>query len=156
MDLITEIQPYNEEYKYMSRDHSKEVIGEKCSKYLSKIIDLCKEQNIELLLIEIPSAESWSKDLSNKTEDFAKEYNLEFIDMNLNASEFGFDWKTDTSDGGDHLNVYGAEKVSKYLGKIIKDKYNITDHRNEKEYEEWYKDSEKYHLDKEKMEKNNI
>lgn len=156
MDLITEIQPYNEEYKYMSRDHSKEVIGEKCSKYLSKIIDLCKEQNIELLLIEIPSAESWSKDLSNKTEDFAKEHNLEFIDMNLNASEFGFDWKTDTSDGGDHLNVYGAEKVSKYLGKIIKDKYNITDHRNEKEYEEWYKDSEKYHLDKEKMEKNNI
>ena len=109
-----------------------------------------------MLLIEIPSAESWSKDLSNKTEDFAKEHNLEFIDMNLNASEFGFDWKTDTSDGGDHLNVYGAEKVSKYLGKIIKDKYNITDHRNEKEYEEWYKDSEKYHLDKEKMEKNNI
>ena len=154
MDLITEIQPYNEEYKYMSRDHSKEVIGEKCSKYLSKIIDLCKEQNIELLLIEIPSAESWSKDLSNKTEDFAKEHNLEFIDMNLNASEFGFDWKTDTSDGGDHLNVYGAEKVSKYLGKIIKDKYNIADHRNEKEYEEWYKDSEKYHLDKEKLEKN--
>ena len=156
MDLITDIQPYNEEYKYMSRDHSKEVIGEKCLKYLNKIINLCKEQNIELLLIEIPSAESWSKDLSNKTEDFAKEYNLEFIDMNLNASEFGFDWKTDTSDGGDHLNVYGAEKVSKYLGKIIKDKYNITDHRNEKEYEEWYKDSEKYHLDKEKMEKNNI
>ena len=154
MDLITDIQPYNEEYKYMSRDHSKEVIGEKCLKYLNKIINLCKEQNIELLLIEIPSAESWSKDLSDKTEEFAKEHNLEFIDMNLNASEFGFDWKTDTSDGGDHLNVYGAEKISKYLGKIIKDKYNIADHRNEKEYEEWYKDSEKYHLDKEKLEKN--
>lgn len=110
MDLITDIQPYNEEYKYMSRDHSKEVIGEKCLKYLNKIINLCKEQNIELLLIEIPSAESWSKDLSDKTEEFAKEHNLEFIDMNLNASEFGFDWKTDTSDRGDHLNVYGAER----------------------------------------------
>ena len=148
MDLITDIQPYNEEYKYMSRDHSKERIGEKCSKYLNKIINLCKEQNIELLLIEIPSAESWSTDLSNKTKEFAEEHNLEFIDMNLNASEFGFDWKTDTSDGGDHLNVYGAEKVSKYLGKIIKDKYNIADHRDEKEYEEWYKDSENYHKDK--------
>lgn len=155
MDLTTDIQPYNEEYKYMSRDHSKEVIGEKCSKYLNKIIDLCKEQNIELLLIEIPSAESWSMYLSNKTANFAKEHDLEFIDMNLNASEFGFDWKTDTSDGGDHLNVYGAEKVSKYLGKAIQEKYGIPDHRNEEEYKEWYKDSEKYHSDKEKLEKNN-
>lgn len=154
MDLITDIQPYNEEYKYMERDHSEEKIDKKCLKYLNKIIDLCKEQNIELLLIEIPSAESWSKDLSDKTAEFAKENDLEFIDMNLNANEFGFDWKTDTSDGGDHLNVYGAEKVSKYIGGIIKEKYNVTDHRNEKEYENWYKDSKKYHLDKEELENN--
>ena len=31
------------------------------------MVDLCKSNNIKLLLIEIPSAESWSKDLSDKT-----------------------------------------------------------------------------------------
>lgn len=152
MDLTTDIVPYNNNFEYMERDNSNEEIGEKCSKYLEKIIKLCKEKNIELLLIEIPSAESWSTDLSIKTADFAEKNNLEFIDMNLTASEFDFDWKTDTSDGGDHLNVYGAEKVSTYLGKIIQDRYNIINHKNDENYAEWYKDSEIYHFDKQMLE----
>lgn len=155
MDMITDVKPYNDGYKYMERDHSDEVIGEKCSKYLDKIINLCKEKNIELLLIEIPSAESWSKDLSDKTFEFAKAHNLEFIDMNLNPEEFGFNWKTDTCDGGDHLNVYGAEKVSKYLGKIIQEKYNIPNRKDDPNYSSWYSASEIYHRDKEMLEAEN-
>lgn len=153
MDMITDIVPNNDGYKYMERDHSKEVIGEKCSKYLEKIINLCKEKEINLLLIEIPSAESWSKDLSDKTFEYAKEKNLEFIDMNLNGDEFGFNWKKDTCDGGDHLNVYGAEKVSKYLGKIIQEKYNIPNRKDDPNYSSWKEASKKYHKDKKKMEK---
>lgn len=155
MDITTKVEPYNDEYKYMENDHSKEKIGKKCTKYINKMIELCRKNDIELLLIELPSAESWSEDLSNKTFEFAKENNLEFIDLNLNAEEFGFDWKTDSSDGGDHLNIYGATKVSKYLGKIIKEKYDIPDRRNDEEYKEWYNDSKIYHEDIQKMEEEN-
>lgn len=151
MDMITDVNPYNDGYKYMNRDHSKEIIGEKCSKYLEKMVQLCKEKDIKLVLIEIPSAESWSKELSDKTKEFADSHNLDFIDMNLNASEFGFDWKTDTCDGGDHLNVYGAEKVSKYLGKILQEKYNIPNRKDDENYSYWYEDSKVYHEDKEKL-----
>ncbi len=153
MDMVVDIKPNNKNYAYMKKDHSNEKIGKKCSKYLEKIIDTCKENNIQLLLMEIPSAESWSKDLSNKTHEFAKEHNLEFIDMNLNASEFGFDWYTDTCDEGDHLNVYGAEKVSEYLGKIIQEKYDIPNRKKDERYLSWYEASETYHQDKEKMER---
>lgn len=153
MDMITDVKPYKQNYDYMKKDHSKEKIGKKSSKYLEKIINLCKENDIPLLLMEIPSAESWSKDLSDKTSEFAKEHNLEFVDMNLNASEFGFDWNADTCDGGDHLNVYGAEKVSEYLGKLIQEKYNIPNRKNDEDYSSWYKASETYHQDKKNMEK---
>lgn len=151
MDLVATVKPYNDDNKYMSKDHSKEKIGEKCTIYLEKMVKLCKDNNIKLLLIEIPSAESWSKDLSDKTQEFANENNLEFIDMNLNYKDFGFDWKTDSADAGDHLNVYGAEKVSKYLGKIIQEKYNIPNRKNDEQYSQWYEDSKTYNTDKEKL-----
>lgn len=156
MDLTTVVEAYIDECEYMNKDHSNKVIGKKNAEYLDKIVKVCKEKNIQLLLIELPSADSWSQDLSNKTIEFANKYDLEFIDMNLNFNEFGFDWKTDTSDGGDHLNVYGAEKVSKYLGKIIQEKYNISNRKNEVIYEEWNKDSETYHNDKKTLEENNL
>jgi hypothetical protein len=119
------------------------------------MVNLCKENNIELLLIEIPSADSWSKDLSDKVTEFANNHDVDFIDMNLNASEFGFDWTTDTSDGGDHLNVYGAEKVSEYLGNIIQEKYDIPNHKNDLEYKRWYDDSKVYNEDKQLLEDKN-
>lgn len=152
LDLTTEVKPYNYDNKYMEKNHSEEKIGEKCSKYLEKMIELCKKNDIELLLIEIPSVESWSKDLSDKTQEFADEHGLEFIDMNLNYKEFGLDWKTDTADEGDHLNVYGAEKVSKYLGGIIKEKYDIPNRKEDSNYSNWYKSSEVYHEEIKKQE----
>lgn len=145
MDLCVDVKSYNFDNEYMKKDHSEEKIGSKCSKYLEKMVKLCKDNNIELLLIEIPSAESWSYDLSNKTQEFADKHDLKFIDMNLNYKDFGFDWKTDTPDGGDHLNVYGAEKVSKYIGKIIQEEYNIPNRKNDENYKSWYKSSELYH-----------
>lgn len=151
LDLTVDVKPYTKN-DYMQRDHSKEKIGEKCDKYLNKMINICKENNIELLLIELPSAESWSQDLSDKTTEFAKQHELEFIDLNLLISEIGLNWQTDTADEGDHLNVYGAEKVSKYLGKIIQEKYHIKDRREEKAYESWFTSSNIYHEDKKKLE----
>jgi hypothetical protein len=71
--------------------------------------------------------------------------------------ETGIDFQTDTSDGGLHMNVFGAEKLSVWLGDILTEntqntdnKYNLTDYRNNpKAVEEWAEKSEKYHTLKE-------
>jgi len=152
MDLIAQIKPNKDGYKYMEKDTSKKQITGKSEKYMNKMIDLCKEKNIKLLLVELPSADSWSKDMSDKTFEYAKKHDLEFIDMNLNAEDFGFDWETDTCDAGDHLNVYGAEKVSKYLGKIIQEKYNIPNRKDDSNYADWNTCSKIYHKDKKALE----
>ncbi len=153
MDIITTIKPYNDGTKYMDTVRNDD-IGEKSSKYLKKIIDVCNENDIQLLMVELPSADSWSKEYSDKTSKFAKDNGVEFIDLNLVLDELGFDWKKDTCDGGDHLNVYGAEKVSKYLGKIIQEKYNLPNHKDDEKYNYWNEDSIKYHNDIKELEKN--
>lgn len=153
MDIITDIKPNNEGYSYMNKVVGDD-IGEKSSKYLKKIIKLCKENDIQLLFMELPSADSWSREYSEKTAKFAKDNDVDFLDLNLIADKFKFDWKNDTCDGGDHLNVYGAEKVSKYLGKVLQEKYYIPNHKNDDEYKSWYDDSKKYHEDIKKLEQN--
>ena len=60
--------------------------------------------------------------------------------MNLSLEDIGLDWNTDTKDGGDHMNSAGAEKVSAYLADYLKDNYELTDHRGDKDYAEWDRD----------------
>ena len=45
--------------------------------------------------------------------------------------EIGIDWNTDTYDAGVHLNVYGAEKLTKYFGAILRDELAVPDRRDD-------------------------
>lgn len=157
MNLLVDEKPYKEGNAYMnSNKHNKKKIGPTNDKYLTKIIETCKENNIELILVEIPSGVSWSQNLSDKVNKFAVEHNTEFIDINQHTDEMGFDWNKDTSDAGEHLNVYGAEKVTSFLGKILKSKYDLPDRRLEEEYKSWNEVSKKYHDIKEMLMGNKI
>ena len=46
-------------------------------------------------------------------------------------SETGIDFSADTYDAGLHLNVYGAEKLSVWLGDFFVKQYALTDRRGE-------------------------
>ena len=62
----------------------------------------------------------WYKEWDEQIKDYAKKNELRYINFLDIADEVGIDYNTDTYDGGLHLNVYGAEKMSRYLGKILK------------------------------------
>ena len=47
MDVTIEQKAYEDGYSYMNKDDSKEKIEENCNKYLNKMIELCKSNNIE-------------------------------------------------------------------------------------------------------------
>ena len=60
-----------------------------------------------------------------------------FINLERDWKTIGIDTKTDFYNY-DHLNVYGAVKVTEYLGKIIRDKYGVTPREiSDKLKEEW-------------------
>lgn len=89
--------------------------------YLDKMVKLCKENNIELILMKAPVLYPyWYKEWDEQIKDYAKKNELRYINFLDIADEVGIDYNTDTYDGGLHLNMYGAEKMSRYLGEILK------------------------------------
>ena len=120
---------------YMAYNKDKELIPKVNYKYLKSIINLCNENNIELVLIGCPSQLSWRYAKHNATSNIAKKYNLDFI--NLNIENIGINWIKDTKDKGAHLNNLGQKKVSLFLGNYLKEHNLVTDHRNDKKYDEW-------------------
>lgn len=98
--------------------------------YLNKILNLCREYNIELMLIKVPSYDDkWGPILEKDFEDFAVSNNITYINYNSLYEEF--DWINESPDTGSHLNTKGAERFSDYLGKDIVDKYNLQSVKND-------------------------
>lgn len=147
MAISADVKPYIDKEKYMEEKNEKEDIPEKNLKYFNKIVELCKKSNTKLLLIEIPSTKSWSSSKSETTKKLANDYGLEFLDYNQeeNKDRLMLDWNTDFADGGYHLNYYGAEKISKDLGRIMRDEYKCENHKDDPQYSSWYRSSDKYH-----------
>jgi len=111
---------------------------------LKHLITDLKKQNIEILLYEAPSQSSWNLTKSNQIKTLASEFDLSFIDFNLILNEINFDKASDYRDKGNHLNYYGAFKVSAYLGEFIFKHYNIENNFNKKGFEKWHHDYELY------------
>lgn len=115
--------------------------------YLDKIRELCEENNIELVLIKAPSLYPyWYTEYDEQIEEYASKYGLDYYNFLENILEIGLDYSVDTYDGGLHLNLSGATKLSKYFAPILKKKYSLTDYRDNEEVNAYYqKELEKYY-----------
>ena len=76
--------------------------------------------------------------------DYAKKNGIPFLDLDLKRKEIGFSWKTDSRDAGNHLNCYGAKKVSLYVGQYIKNHVQLEDKRQNAAYAGWNDDYTAY------------
>ena len=89
-------------------------------KYLDKMVKLCKENDVELILMKAPLLYPyWYKEWDEQIKNYAKKNGLTYINYLNLTDEVGIDYSKDTYDGGLHLNVYGAEKMSRYFGKFL-------------------------------------
>lgn len=137
------VQPY-EKGAYMIETDQKAEMPDIVVEYMEKILELCKSNKAELLLVGTPSPANYNYMRHNSIAAYADEKSLVYLDLNLKLKEVGIDWKTDTLDKGDHLNLSGAERVSTYLGEYLKTNYNLKDHRGQKRYISWKTESEQY------------
>lgn len=108
-----------------------------CYEFLDKITKLCKENHIKLVLVKAPSVYPyWYEEYNEQIREYAEKNNIDFYNLVEEAENIGLDYSADTYDGGLHLNLQGATKLSKYFSKILKEKYNLTDYRGDKIYDE--------------------
>ena len=131
--------------------------GDNAYYYLDKMVELCEEKGVQLVLVKAPSLSPiWYDEWEEQIEEYAEEHDLLYINFLEKIDEIGIDWNTDTYDQGLHLNVYGAEKLSHYFGQILSEELGLADHRNDPTYSTvWEEKCETYENRKERLEKEN-
>lgn len=136
--------PFGNEYMQLSGGKHAMLSEEKLDQF-QKIYDLCDKNGIRLVLLTVPSANTWNKGKSDTVKQLAKKYDLTYYDYNRQLPA-GFDWATDSKDGGNHLNYTGASAVTKDLAKKLTDDLTMNPTSLTKEQkQQWKKDYEHFH-----------
>jgi hypothetical protein len=112
--------------------------------YYRAIIELCIQENIPLEIVVTPYVISPQEmQIFNSAYDIASEYNISFTNLNCNYDEIGFDFESDMADSA-HPNHRGSTKISHYIAVKLKEKYIISDNRNNILYATWQRDANYY------------
>ena len=102
--------------------------------YFDRIVSLCRERGVALVLVKAPTDSwryPWHDEYEAATRALAEQYGLPYYNLLNDFEDIGLDMTTDTYDAGLHLNVSGAEKLSVWFGRILKENYTLTDTRND-------------------------
>lgn len=122
---------------YMQPDDSVEPISSTALSQVKEIQKLCGESGAMLVLYTAPNAASWNMPRHNAMEALAKELDLIYLDCNVYID---MNWESDTLDGGEHLNIQGAGKVTRWLGDVLEILALCPDRREDPAYAHWMED----------------
>lgn len=114
--------------------------------YFEKIVSLCEENGITLVLIKTPRGNgSFGEAYHNGIQKLADEHGLCFIDFNEKAlfDEIGFDAGKDYLDVS-HVNYYGAVKITGYLSEYLSAEFELENRKGMSGYERWEADLDTY------------
>lgn len=108
--------------------------GELALDYFDRIVSLCRESGAQLVLIKAPTDSwryPWHDEYEAQVRALAEQYGLPYYNFLNDFERIGLDMTSDTYDTGLHLNVSGAEKLSVWFGRILKENYELTDTRKD-------------------------
>ena len=143
-EIRNKIVSYEGDEEYMKETKDKTAIPEVVRVYMEKIKKLCEKNGADLLLVSAPSPKNYNYKKHNALEEYARENKLPYVDLNMKYRDIGIDWKRDSYDKGDHLNISGARKVTAYIGKYLTDNYSLPDRRDEDGWQEWKEMAKEY------------
>lgn len=151
--ISSRVKPHKKGFDYMRPRHKDKKLKYKdySEEYLKKYALLCKENNIELIMLGIPDTRVWGYKQSEKMKEYASKYGFKYFDINNESTNI--DWLKDTEDAGGHFNIKGAQKVTKVVTEYLKNNYDLPDHRNDPKYKSWNDDLIKYNKTIEKLTK---
>lgn len=136
----------NKEVKAVNNLPTKRVLPDysfpdECYEFLNKILKLCQDNDIELVLVKAPSLYPyWYSEYDDNISLYAKENGIDYYNLLDVVDEIGLDYTVDTYDGGLHLNLTGATKLSKYFAHVLVDNYDLNIYVNDPIYDEKLKE----------------
>ena len=146
MAYSNKVRPYTSDPDYMENNGSViRTLSSENAAAFKQIYETCRQKNIRLVLMTVPSANTWNISKSNAVQKLADEYGLTYYDYNRTYPA-GFDWSQDSKDGGNHLNYSGALKVTSDFGDKLQNDLDIQASKLTPELQQkWEKDYEHFH-----------
>ena len=112
--------------------------------YVESIKSYCDDNGAKLIFVSTPSTINWKTPRHNSIQRLSEELGVDYVDMNLLNEQIPIDWEKDTSDKGDHLNYFGAKKVTAYLGKYLSNTGLVNSHKDDQTAKRWNDDLENF------------
>ncbi len=121
---------------------SKSTFKKKSLKYFEKIVEFCRDNNINLILVKLPV---WNSEDYNAAKELADSYGIVYLDYNFAPliDEIDYNHALDSTDGT-HLNYYGAQKFTHSIGAYLVENGYATDVRGTQGYEFMEKELQEY------------
>ena len=136
--LYSDVIKKMEYQDYMAKTNELDVPNYTNTQQLRAFAKFCKEKNLPLLFLELPSISSWTYARHNAVQNLSDELGVEFLDLNLLYDEVGIDMRNCFRDGGNHLNYFAASAATDYVGKYIGENYGIESRRDDAELAEYW------------------
>lgn len=140
---IAQLNNINSERDMILSISDKLAIPLKSEEWLVKIIELCREEEIDLILVNAPIPnynESLQKNV-NYISEIANKYDVPILDGCVNYSQIGIDYTVDSMDDN-HINYYGSVKYTKWICKYLIDNFELPNRCSDKKYKYWCKSCE--------------
>ena len=93
----------------------------KMEDYLVKMADLCRENEIELILVTIPATDM-HPGMHAGLQDFADRYDLSYYDYAEKNLFESSGWNLTVDNPADHMNWHGAEHMSEIMAEMLKER----------------------------------
>ena len=92
--------------------------------YLDRMVELCKEEGITLMLISLPG-NTMNDGVNNMLTSYSQEKEVDFynLDQKLWYDQIGAKLPEENAVG--HDNLWGAIKISRFLGKLLQEEYHV-------------------------------
>lgn len=137
----------------LADDESTKPLAVAGQRYLIEMLDYLKENNINNVVFtrfpHIVNTHEYSRfQRCNEAANIIKSYGYDFINFERYADQLGFDVEKDFYNW-DHLNIYGAEKLTNFLGKTMVRDYGVVGSESElseQQKAEWQDSVDHYYM----------
>lgn len=112
--------------------------------YLKRIISLCEEKGITLLLINTGyDCSDEAKYFADSACEIAGQYNIHYLDF-TEKNIINFESDLYSTNHNTHVNFSGAERLTSYIGAYLSENFQLQDHRTDDEYSQWWDDYQEF------------
>lgn len=107
-------------------------LNETAEYYLRDLLRYCKDENLDNVVFarlpHIVDKRQYDRfRRTNRAGEIIEEYGFDFINLEKNQIELNLDKDKDFYNS-DHMNIYGQEKLTRYLCDIIQNEYGVKPH----------------------------